>query len=184
LFAWYLESSESCRTVKRIGGHWNVVAHRYAAVLNFTQNKNMRKRRKIKSDTPSRDELAARHSETLDKGTRWAADRTLWAADRTQIAWLRTAISLIGFGFAIGKSGDVLESQGMAVDSYHGLQFVGLAMISLAVLGLFGAVVQNMRIDKRLNEEGYGRVEPVPLGLTMSVLVLLVGIAGGFIIFI
>jgi len=56
-------------------------------------------------------------------------------------------------------------------------------MISLAVLGLFGAVVQNMRIEKRLNEEGYGRVEPVPLGLTMSVLVLLVGIAGGFIIF-
>jgi len=131
-----------------------VVAPRYAAVLNFIHNKNMRKRRKIKSDTPSRDELAAQHSETLDKGTRWAADRTLWAADRTQIAWLRTAIS------------------------------VGIAMISLAVLGLFGAVVQNMRIEKRLNEEGYGRVEPVPLGLTMSVLVLLVGIAGGFIIFI
>lgn len=151
-------------------------------MLNFIQNKNMRKRRKIKSDKPSRDDLAAQHTKTLDKGTRWAADRTLWAADRTQIAWLRTSISLIGFGFAIGKSGDVLESQGVVVDSYQSLQFVGLAMISLAVLGLFGAVIQNLRIEKRLNEEGYGRVEPVPLGLTMSVLVLLVGIAGGFII--
>jgi hypothetical protein len=76
----------------------------------------------------------------------------------------------------------VLESQGVVVDSYQGLQFVGLAMISLAVLGLFGAVIQNLRIEKRLNAEGYGRVEPIPLGLTMSVLVLLVGIAGGFLI--
>lgn len=117
-------------------------------------------------------------------GTRWAADRTLWAGDRTLIAWLRTAISLIGFGFAIGKGGDVLESQGVIVDSYHGLQTVGLAMISLAILGLFGAVVQNYRIEKRLKSEGYGRVEPIPLGLTMAILVLLVGIAGAIIIFI
>ncbi len=152
-------------------------------MLDLHAERNSHKRTKIKSDTPSRDDLAEQHSETLDKGTRWAADRTLWAADRTQIAWLRTAISLIGFGFAIGKSGDVLESQGMVVDSYQSLQFVGIAMISLAVLGLFGAVIQNLRIEKRLNEEGYGRVEPIPLGLTMSVLVLLVGIAGGFIIF-
>jgi hypothetical protein len=72
----------------------------------------------------------------------------------------------------------------MAVDSFQSLQFAGIAMISLAVFGLFGAVIQNLRIEKRLNEEGYGRVEPVPLGLTMSVLVLLVGIAGGLIIFI
>ena len=107
----------------------------------------------------------------------------MWAADRTLIAWLRTAISLIGFGFAIGKGGDVLEAQGYVVESYRGLQTVGLAMISLAVVGLMGSVVQNLRIEKRLAEEGFGRVEPVPLGLTMAVLVLLVGIAGAFIIF-
>ena len=69
------------------------------------------------------------------------------------------------------------------VESYRGLQTVGLAMISLAVVGLMGSVVQNLRIEKRLAEEGFGRVEPVPLGLTMAVLVLLVGIAGAFIIF-
>ena len=56
-------------------------------------------------------------------------------------------------------------------------------MIALAVFGLLGAIVQSIRIEKRIAEEGYGRVEPIPLGLTMGVLVLLVGIVGGFMIF-
>ena len=37
---------------------------------------------------------------------------------------------------------------------------------------LIGALVQNFRIEKRLAAEGYARVEPVPLGLTMGILVL------------
>ena len=153
-------------------------------MLDLIKNKNTHKRKKIKSEAPNRDELAEQHAETLDKGTRWAADRTLWAGDRTLIAWLRTSISLIGFGFAIGKGGDVLEAQGIAVDSYHSLQVIGTTMIGLAVLGLLGAIVQSLRIEKRIAAEGYGRVEPVPLGLTMGVLVLLVGIVGGFMIFV
>ena len=55
--------------------------------------------------------------------------------------------------------------------------------VSLAVFGLIGAVVQNLRIEKRLNAEGYGRVEPTPLGRVMGVLVLLVGIIGAIVIF-
>jgi len=128
-------------------------------------------------------ELAGQRTDMADDRTRWAADRTLWAADRTFIAWLRTAISMIGFGIGIGKAGDALESQEIYLDPYHGMQAVGLAFVSLGVLGLLGALIQDMRIGKRLASQGYGRVEPVPLGLVMGLLVLVVGVLGGVIIF-
>lgn len=128
-------------------------------------------------------EHSANVHKNLDKSTRWAADRTLWAADRTFIAWLRTAISLIGFGMAIGKTGDVLEEQGLYTDPNRGLQIVGVGFITLAVIGLIGALIQNYRIEKRIENEGYGRVEPTPLGLTMGILVVLVGCIGGFYMF-
>jgi putative membrane protein len=115
--------------------------------------------------------------------TRWAADRTLWAADRTFIAWLRTSIAMIGFGITIGKAGDILEGQGIITDPYYGLRIVGLAFISLAVLGLISALIQVIRIGRRLADEGYGRVEPTPLGQVMGFLVLAVGIVGAIIIF-
>ncbi len=59
----------------------------------------------------------------------------------------RTAISVIGFGIALGKSGDYLETYGIALDSYHSLQIVGLTFITLGVLGVVGASIQNMRIE-------------------------------------
>jgi uncharacterized membrane protein YidH (DUF202 family) len=119
-----------------------------------------------------------RSTELAEKRTRWAADRTYWAADRTLIAWIRTAISMIGFGIALGKSGDYLETYAIALDSYHSLQIVGLAFITLGVLGVVGASIQDLRFEKRIANEGYDRVEPTPLGLVMGILVLLVGILG------
>ena len=128
-------------------------------------------------------ELAEQRTVMAGDRTRWAADRTLWATDRTFIAWLRTSIAMIGFGIAIGKAGDALESQGVVLDSYYSMQIVGLAFISLAVLGLIGALIQVMRIEKRLASQGYGRVEPTPLGQVMGFLVLAVGVLGAIFIF-
>ena len=122
-------------------------------------------------------------NELAAERTRWAADRTQWAADRTFIAWLRTAISMIGFGVGIGKAGDVLGDYGYQGDPSHGLQIVGLAFVILGVAGLVGALIQDIRIARRLDRAGYGRVEPVPLGIVMGVLVILVGIFGGVVIF-
>ena len=130
-----------------------------------------------------RTDLAGDRTRLAGDRTRWAADRTLWASDRTFIAWLRTAISMIGFGVGIGKAGDVLEDYGYAADPSHGLQLVGLALVALGVLGLLGALIQDVRIAKRLEKAGFGRVEPVPLGQVMGVLVLLVGIFGAIVIF-
>ena len=136
------------------------------------------------SEAKTTTELAVERTELAGDRTRWAADRTLWAADRTFIAWLRTAISMIGFGIGIGKAGEVLGDYGYEASDYNSLQFVGLAFISLGVLGLLGALVQNMRIAKRLEKAGYGRVEPTPLGEVMGILVLVIGILGAIVIFI
>ena len=54
---------------------------------------------------------------------------------------------MIGFGIDLGKSGDYLETYGIALDSYHSLQIVGLAFITLDVLGVVGASIQDMRIE-------------------------------------
>jgi hypothetical protein len=90
---------------------------------------------------------------------------------------------MIGFGVGLGKAGDVLDDYGYAGDPNNGLQIVGLALVTLGVLGLLGALVQDIRIAKRLADAGFGRVEPVPLGQVMGVLVLLVGILGAIVIF-
>ena len=82
-----------------------------------------------------------------------------------------------------GKAGDIMNDYGYEPDPDHGLQFIGLAFITLAVLGLLGALVQEMRIAKRLADAGFGRVEPTPLGQVMGILVLLVGIFGAIVIF-
>ena len=90
---------------------------------------------------------------------------------------------MIGFGIGIGKAGDVLYDYGYEGDSNYGLQIIGLAFIALGVLGLFGALVQDIRISKRLSDAGYGRVEPTPLGQVMGILVLVVGLLGAVVIF-
>ncbi len=135
------------------------------------------------AEAPSSTELAAQRTTMAGDRTRWAADRTLWAADRTFIAWLRTAISMIGFGISIGKAGDALQQQGILADNYHTLKTTGVLFITLAIVGLIGALVQNYRIQRRLSDQGFGRVEPVPLGMTMGILVLGFGVLGGIFIF-
>lgn len=131
------------------------------------------------------DQRAASLTEMEDKLTRWAADRTRWAADNTFfIAWLRAAISMIGIGIGLGKAGDALESEGIVTDSYHGLQILGTIFILLAVVGLIGALIQDIRIAKRLASEGYGRVEPTPISQVMGFLVLAFGILGVIFVFV
>lgn len=90
---------------------------------------------------------------------------------------------MIGFGVGIGKAGDVLSEYGYVDVSTRGLQIVGLSLVTLGVLGLVGALLQNMRIVRRLDKGGYGHIEPVPLGMVMGVLVIVVGVFGAFVIF-
>ncbi len=81
---------------------------------------------------------------------------------------------MIGFG----KTADYLEKSGTKLDEIQSLTIAGTALIALAILGLFGAVIQNLRIDRQLAKQGWARVERLPLGLMVLILVLVIGIFG------
>ena len=123
-------------------------------------------------------ELARERTTMAADRTRWAADRTFWADDRTLIAWIRTSLSLIGFGFGVGRALEYIEKLGREADPFHSAKVFGGGFIFLGVLALFAAILQHLRIEKRLRKRGYPRVEPWPLGLLTAVLLLVIGIYG------
>jgi uncharacterized membrane protein YidH (DUF202 family) len=123
-------------------------------------------------------ELARERTELARHRTALSADRTHWADDRTLIAWIRTSLSLIGFGFGIGRALEYLQKVGREADPLYTAQVFGGGFILLGVLGLFAAILQHLRIEKRLRKSGYPRVEPWPLGLLVATLLLLMGIYG------
>jgi putative membrane protein len=94
------------------------------------------------------------------------------------IAWERTALSLIGFGFGIGRALEYLEKLGRYADPFFTAQVFGGGFILIGVLMLFAAVIQNMRIEKRLEKRGYPRIEAWPLGFLSAIMLLLIGIYG------
>lgn len=127
-------------------------------------------------------QLAYKRTELAEDRTRLAADRTFWAGDRTVIAWIRTSLSLIGFGFGIGRALEYLEKIGRYADPFFTAQIFGGGFILIGILMLSAAVIQNVRIERRLNKRGYPRVEPWPLGMLSAILLLGIGIYGFIVI--
>ena len=121
-------------------------------------------------------QLAHKRTELAQDRTRWAADRTFWASDRTVIAWIRTSLALIGFGFGVGKALDYLEKIGRYTDPFFAAQIFGGGFILIGIVMLSAAVIQSVRIERRLEKRGYSRIEPWPLGLLSAVMLLLIGI--------
>ncbi len=77
--------------------------------------------------------------------TSLAMERTYWAAERTLMGWIRTALSMISFGFTIGKIGEALR--GVEVRTLRGVRVVSLEtlaylFVSLGTLALAAAAVQ------------------------------------------
>ena len=91
------------------------------------------------------------------------------------MAWIRTSLSLIGFGFAVGQGVEFIATATEGTALYESARFFGLSFISLGVVALAGAVVQHLRIEKRLQRMGYVRVEPWPIGPITAVLLLVIG---------
>jgi uncharacterized membrane protein YidH (DUF202 family) len=123
-------------------------------------------------------DLARERTELARIRTAMAADRTHWADDRTLIAWIRTSLSLIGFGFGIGRALEFLQEVGREPDRLYTAKIFGGGFILLGILGLLAAIIQHMKIENRLRKSGYPRVEPWPLGLLVATLLLLMGIYG------
>jgi putative membrane protein len=118
--------------------------------------------------------------DALDTKTLLAMDRTYWAAERTLMGWVRTALSMIGFGFTIGKIGQTLQN--VEVKGFRGVREIGVDSVAymLVVLGtvsLLAAAVQYSRSVYALQANGL-RVRP-----SIAFLVALVLCAMGIVAF-
>jgi uncharacterized membrane protein YidH (DUF202 family) len=125
-----------------------------------------------------RTELARERTELSRQRTAMSADRTHWADDRTLIAWVRTSLSLIGFGFGIGRALEYLQEVGRKPDPLYTAQVFGGGFILFGMLVLLAAIIQHIRVENRLRKSGYPRIEPMPLGLLTATMLLLIGVYG------
>jgi putative membrane protein len=112
--------------------------------------------------------------------TELAKERNREAADRTLMAWIRTSLSLIGFGFGIGKLHAYLESSGVhtTLDPIRSTLIFGESFILLGMLGLLAAVVQHVRILNRLAQPQFAYNAMRPVALAVSIILLLIGAFG------
>src|ERR1043165_9506763 len=86
-----------------------------------------------------------------------ARERNREAAERTLMAWIRTALSLIGFGFGIGKLDAYLRAADLHTrfDLPHSALIFGASFIVVGIFGLLAAIVQHVRILKRLSRPDF-----------------------------
>jgi putative membrane protein len=80
--------------------------------------------------------------------------RTFLAHERTLMAWIRTSTSLISFGFATYKFFEYLKEAEPVKPYPHllGPREFALIMISLGVIALVIAAIQNVRTMKEMRE--------------------------------
>ena len=111
-----------------------------------------------------------------------ARERNREAAERTLMAWIRTALSLIGFGFGIGKLAAYLDAAGLhpAHDPPHTSLIFGTSFIVVGIFGLLAAIVQHARVLKRLSQPDFAYNAMRPIAMTVAVLLMLIGVFGLF----
>jgi putative membrane protein len=109
-----------------------------------------------------------------------AKERNREAAERTLMAWIRTALSLIGFGFGIGKLAAYMDAAGLHTrfDVPHSSLIFGASFIVVGILGLLAAIVQHARILKRLSRPDFAYNAMRPIAMTVAVLLMLIGLFG------
>ncbi len=123
--------------------------------------------------TPGKDS-AREHSVT----TNLAMDRTYLACERTLMAWIRCSLSMIGFGFAIGKLGQVMHSiefKGLLGNTRTvGVKSLAYFLVVLGTVALLGATLQHWHRLRVLRAMG----QSYQFSITFIVALVLAAIGG------
>lgn len=112
--------------------------------------------------------------------TELARERSREAARRTLMAWVRTSLTLIGFGFGLGKFHGYLQTAGLRekIDPIHSTLIFGLSFIVLAIVGLSAAVFQHWRVMRQLEGGQFVYAPSWPLETITAVLLFVMGLFG------
>ncbi len=125
------------------------------------------------SQTPEKDSGRA-HSVSTDL----AMDRTYLADERTLMAWIRTSLSMISFGFAIGKLAQIMhdvEFKGLLGNTrIVGVKDLAYFLVVLGTAALLGAAVQHWRRVRTLRTMG----QSYQFSITFLVALVLAAIGG------
>jgi putative membrane protein len=87
-------------------------------------------------------------TQLANQRTDLAMERNYMAAERTLMGWIRTALSMISFGFTIGKLRDILgavEVKGIFVHRSVSVESIAFFLINLGTLSLLAAALQQRR---------------------------------------
>jgi putative membrane protein len=121
--------------------------------------------------------------EPVDRSTRLAGTRTdlalsrsALAAERTLMAWIRTALSMISFGFTLGKLTDALDSAkvNLVLGRTADISSVAYFLVTLGTLSLIFAIVQNRIETASLVHQGLARAPK--LAFLVAVLLSVLGV--------
>src|ERR1700709_845003 len=109
-----------------------------------------------------------------------AKERNREAADRTLMAWIRTALSLIGFGFGIGRLSAYVNAAGLhtSLNPAHTTLIFGASFMVVGLFGLLAAVVQHVRILNRLSQPYFADSAMRPIAVAVACMLLLIGVFG------
>ena len=100
----------------------------------------------------------------------------------TLLAWIRTGLALMGFGFVVARFGLFLREMA-AVDHVtphrsSGTSFwIGTGLITLGVLVNGLAAIQHVSAIRRLRRNEPWELKPSALGLGLTVILVVIGIA-------
>jgi putative membrane protein len=116
----------------------------------------------------------------LSPNTRLSLQRSYLACERTMMAWVRTALSMISFGFTIGKFFEYVQTS-RKEDSLKTLSgksvspdTLGLLLVFLGIAALAAASVAHARDVRRLEEEGLPHHRS--LSLMGAIAIVLIGL--------
>jgi len=104
-----------------------------------------------------------------------ALTRTRLAHERTMMAWIRTSASMISFGFGIYKFFDYFKSDHPIHQGFVTPRRFAIFLISLGLVVLAGAAIQNWTDLRRLRQSGH---VPISLAGIVGILMAILGLLG------
>lgn len=109
--------------------------------------------------------------------------RVYLAVERTFLAWVRTGLALMGFGFVVARFGlflqemHALRPDGLTAQPAGLSGYFGTALIFIGVIVNMAATFDYIRTIQRLNRKEFLSNRPSLLGVSLAVILTLIGAA-------